>query len=293
MLSITDIFENYKSYIESNSPVHFAGLCKRVKNNPESARAEAVIFSMLYSNGLTVENHEDPSHGGPDFICRSNAYNFFVEVSCLQINSVVKSSSIPNEALKKSAAFTYNLITNLLRSKASSKVKQLSSKKLPRILAITTEHSSADILMGSMAAESLLVSDQKIAVTLNQSESAFELFSDLKESVFFRFSANGSIEPCRQSISAILLVQIFPTECRVVGILNPVPSVEFDIQLLPNIPFVRVNSWPIQQNRIKTEWVIHDPDPRRFFYTFGLRTTNKTTLINRICKRIKRAQGGF
>ncbi len=123
--------------------------------------------------------------------------------------------------------------------------------------------------MGSMAAESLLVSDQKIVVTINQPNPDSELVTDLRESVFFRFSANGTIEPCRQSISAILLVQIFDDECRVVGILNPMPSVEFAISLLPSMPFVRVNPWPIQQNRIFTEWTIHNPGPKRFYYTFG------------------------
>ncbi len=94
-----------------------------MKNNVESARAEAVIFSMLRSNKLKVENYEDPSHGGPGFICKSNSHSFLVEVSCLEVDSVAKNSGIPNEIPKESVASTYNLITNLLRTKASSKTK--------------------------------------------------------------------------------------------------------------------------------------------------------------------------
>jgi len=265
MFSIAKILENYKLHLKSESTDRFKMFCVLAKSNPESARAEAVVFSMLNSNRLQVENHEDVSSGGPDFICRSNENNFLVEVSCLDTNSVAKESNIPNDISTQAGASTYNAITRLLRRKSSSKARQLSNQPLPRILAITTEHSAGDILLDGLAAERLLASDPKISVHLAQSNPITELTTDLKESVFFRFSQDGKVESCRESISALLLVSIAKNSCTVLGVLNPEPAIKFDIELLPSIPFIRISPWPIEENRIHTEWVVNSPEPKKFF----------------------------
>ena len=74
---------------------------------------------------------------------------------------------------------------------------------MPRILAITSEHVAADVLLGPHGAEALLTSDTKIEVSIDKSIDKVEEATDLKDSVFFRFK-NGVIEPCKQSISGIL-----------------------------------------------------------------------------------------
>jgi len=68
------------------------------------------------------------------------------------------------------------------------------------------------------------------------------LTTDLGEALFLRFK-NGVVEPCRQSISALLLVHLDETACHIVGLLHPEPAIPFPITHLPTIPFGALN-WP-------------------------------------------------
>ena len=160
------------------------------------------------------------------------------------------------------------MITHMLRTKASEKAPQLSGYKMARVLFITCEHVAADVLLGPHSAETVLVSETKIAVPISTGEPTNEevhLITDLKDSVFFRFK-NGGVEPCRQSISAIILLGIFAEKCFAVGILHPDPQYVFAIGLLPSVPFLRMKRWPPESRSIETEWVIHSPKPAECYH---------------------------
>lgn len=153
----------------------------------------------------------------------------------------------------------------MLRTKVSSKAAQLSGNNIPRILIITSEHIGADFLLGPHAAEILLTSDTKIKVPIGKQIRNVGLTTDLKDSVFFRFK-NGSLESCRRSISAILLISIFDDKSLIVGILHPDPQYVFPIKLLPSVPFIRMKRWIPENNNIETEWVISKPKAEKFYH---------------------------
>ena len=154
------------------------------------------------------------------------------------------------------------MITREIRSQASSKVKQLSKYKCARLLIIVSYHSGANHLLGDHAAELLLTDEQGLAFS-----PAFE-DDDCKEPYPFTTCANtlffesreGVLSVKRESISAIWLVAMFQGTKQIIGVLNPQPNYDFQYKLFPSVPFVRIKEWPIENNRIKTEWICNMPN---------------------------------
>jgi len=267
MILTAEIIESYKCFLEVKYPTHYKSYCTRLKNKPESAKAEAVTFSILRSNFDDVKLAEDISKGGADFFCSLNDVQFIVEVTCIEAESVVTQSDWKNKVhtTPNKNAFFFRMITHMLRTKVSSKASQLSGYNIPRILMITCEHMGADFLLGPRGAEVLLASDTEIKVPIGQPIRKVGLTTDLKNSVFFRFN-NGSLESCRKSISAILLISIFEDKSLIVGILHPDPQYVFPIALFPTVPFIRIKRWPPENNKIEIEWVIDTPKAEKFYY---------------------------
>jgi hypothetical protein len=265
MASPTDVIESYKTFLEVKYPANYERYCDRLKSDPESAKAEAVTFSFLRSNFGDVKVAEDISTGGADFFCKSNEFEFIAEVTCLEAESVATQSGLKNEVPQDGSAGWFSMITHKLRTKASTKTRQLSGHDFPRILVITCEHFNSDVLLGPMGAESLLTSDTKIAVPIDKPIDKAGLITELKDSVFFK-SRNGELESCRRSISAILLFSILADKSLIVGILHPDPNYEFPIRILPSVPFLKMKKWPPENNLIETEWIINEPKAKEFYH---------------------------
>jgi hypothetical protein len=264
-VSTADIIDSYKLFLNVKYPKHFQAYCQRLKNNLESAKAEAITFSFLRSTSVDVKLAEDLSTGGVDFLAKSNHEEFIVEVKCLEAEAVAARSGWKNEVPEDGCGGSFAMITHMLRTKASGKAAQLLGHSIPRILAITCEHVAADALLGPHGAETLLTSDTMIEVPIGTPVDKVNLITDLKDSVFFR-SKNGQFQSCRRSISAILLLSIFADKSLVVGILNPDPVHNFPIKILPSIPFLRMRKWPPKNNMLETEWVIYKPKAEAFYH---------------------------
>jgi len=95
--------------------------------------------------------------------------------------------------------------------------------------------------------------------------------TDLAESVFFRPKKDeNGFEPCRQSISALLLASIQEDKTKVMGLLHPDPAKPLDISMLSHIPFLRAANWPFESGEIITEWVIKSPKGFEVLHTFPI-----------------------
>lgn len=261
----TEIIESYKLFLEVKYPNHFKNYCRRLKDQPEGAKAEAVTFSIFRSKFDLVQVAEDLSKGGADFFCKTNDVEIVSEVTCLEAEAVAAQSGWKNEIPEDGSAGFFGMITKMLRTKASGKASQLSGHSCPRILVITCEHIASDILLGTHGAETLLTSDTMIETLINKPIEKSSIVTDLNNSVFFRYK-NGKFESCRQSISGILLFSIYTDRTLGVGILHPDPQYKLKTNLFPSIPFLRMMEWPPKNNRIETEWVIHKPRAKEMYH---------------------------
>ena len=274
MCSIENVIDSHKRFLAAKYPRHSQNYCHRLKDQPESGRAEAIASHFLRVRCGDVWIEEDPKKGGVDFRCRSkNGTEFVSEVTCLKTESVARRSKLENEFPEVGFGGTFDLITDRLFWKVLSKEDQVSGYGCPQILIITSEHTGSNILLGDAGAEFLLTGDQIIVERVDNLGNSSKLenvnsATNLKNAVFFRLK-NGKLESCRRSISAILLFSISPdgTYSEIVGLLHPDPIYKFPISTFPSVPFLKLKQWPLTNGRIETEWVIdEDPKPDKFYH---------------------------
>ena len=142
--------------------------------------------------------------------------------------------------------------------------RQQSKWRMPRVLAIVSSHIGADALLSSpLAAESVLVSDGKISQPLGGGAASW--ITDLKSSAFLKGDpSTGKITAQRPTISAVLLISVAGDRSSVLGILHPEPRYPLNIDAFPEIPFVKIRRWPIENGAIEIDWVVGQPSGRVF-----------------------------
>jgi hypothetical protein len=254
---VNEVVIRYHRYLKRNGLLgHLNQYSKREKADPSSAEAEAVMFSWLRAEERNPSLNEDISHGGPDFICTLQAgEQFHLEVTSLDKEAVARKSSLPNEIHGLSGG-AFSLVTEKLKSKAKDKAKQLAGKTIPGVLAITSDHLFASMVMDQLAADYLMTSETQLVHPLDGS--LHYMATDLKNAVFHQdtgiLNASGTpvIKPSLQSIAAILLVAIDLAALHVVGLLNTEAVRPFDPAWLPGVPFVKGT---VYGGKIRTEWV--------------------------------------
>ena len=274
--SITRVIESHKRFLETNHKEHLRPYCRRLKHQPESARAEAIAsyFFRVKCDDVEVEEDLAEGKGGVDFRCKSrDGAEFVCEVTCLKTESAASQSKLINEFPQDGFGGPFAMTTHSLRRKVVNKAGQMSGYCCPRILVITCEHWMSDVLVGQAGAEFLLTSEPEIVEDpidnpgYTGKKRDIDATTDLQHSVFFRLR-NGKLESCRRSISAILLFSISPdkTSSNVVGLRHPDPVYKFANWPLPSVPFLRLKNWPLVDNKIEKEWVICEPKPEKFYH---------------------------
>jgi hypothetical protein len=270
--SIQELVKAYLLFLEVCYRDHLKPFEDTLGSDPDAAKAEAVVFSWLRLQRHRPNLAESPGVGGVDYLCTPEARGpFLVEVTHLNRDAVVQRSGWPDEL--SDVARTFGQITPNLWSKARAKAPQLAGHEVPRVLAICLSHIGASVLLDRLAAQWLMISEPKIELplTLTGEPKPARHVTDLRNAAFFK-PQDGAIVPVRQSISAILLIAIWEDQLEVVGMLHPEPAVPFDYHSLGDVPFLRVQ-WPIVADEIRTEWVIANPSPGRYYH-------RKVTLTN-------------
>jgi hypothetical protein len=230
-------------------------------SDPKAAEAEAVVFSVLWSEKRHPDVFENNSAGGPDFRCDpSPSDSFLVEVTSLDSKAVSDRSKLPLE-LNGPGGQAFRLITEKLCSAAQSKAAQLGGRGMPGVLAITSSYDFAGLLMDRGAAEYLMTSAPHITVPLGSTGKSGNLETDLRNAVFCQpgildASGNQMFVTRYRSIAAILLVTIGVRETEIVGLLHPDAAHPFNPQLFPAVPYVRFAQWPLISSNISTEWIL-------------------------------------
>ena len=250
---LDDVVKSYLDYLLT-LPEHRKQFVQRLKSHPPGARAEAAMFAFLRAEGCDPILNEDPGEGGADFCCRQPD-RFVVEVTSLEdivlAENAGTSVELPGDG--EGAALDMVAVLKLVRTTASRKAPQLANYPVPRMLAICSQYWGTSMFFGPGGASELMYGGSaiKVPVSGNGPAGSAELTTDLGEALFLRFNKDGSVEACRKSISALLLVHLDETACHIVGLLHPEPAIPFPITHLPTIPFGAVN-WP--GTTLEIEW---------------------------------------
>jgi hypothetical protein len=245
--------DSYVNFLQEHSAGHHRQFLKRRTDNPHAARAEAVVFSWLRSDGFGPKPFEDLSTGGADFKCfRPGAQEFMLEVTSLDPEAVATRTQTPVEVTDGISGGFYDDDIRKLKSVVSCKADQLKDYPTPRVLAITSSDHLSGVQLGRQSAKALL------GFKYLTSEPNFQ------NSVFTMRGANGDITPRLRSVSAVLLISLSTNPIEMVGFLHPDPVRPLDPRTFPDVPFVRITNWPLSPDReVEIEWTLGRPEQKQ------------------------------
>lgn len=230
-----------------------------LKDQPEPALCEAFLREFLSDHVDELHSAEDRSNGGPDFLCTRGKRRFYVESTCLTVDSVFKKTGLTYHAR---TACAYNLLTPLFFGACVEKAGQCSKRSdAPCLLAISTLHHAASALcFGDVEVEWILISEPDIRCTINTrtGQPVGEPYeaTDMRLSAFLRPGREGlgPIESARRSISGLLLCGFGIRPPAVRGVLNTQAVRRLDRCLLPEIPFCRLVEEDDDET-LRVEWL--------------------------------------
>lgn len=232
--------ESHSQWLMQFGDNHFQKWNKLRNNNIEAAICEVLTKKFLSDNQVSIKPND--LNGGPDFSCHKKGQGFYVEVTCLEKQTVTKATAL--EDTPESDTGSFGLLTRPIFSLIKNKTPQCSGLEAPCLLAIGTLHFRAGTLcFDKHAAENLLTGTPKITVNFDTikgraSGEPYET-TELADSAFVRNQRNntGQMEYARNPISGLLLCQFASRPKFVIGLLHPNPNYDFNRSLLTNIQF--------------------------------------------------------
>ena len=224
------MLQSYSEYLRNVRPENAKRFDLLRISDREAAITEAVVFGILQGFNVDPQIHDQPNSGGPDFICRAYCGPlaprqpgdcFVVEATSLDPFAVTDRSHIANEVLEDIRGAAFGLVTRNICNKAKAKDTQLANYPMPRVLAIASSDAGVAKLFNNTTAMWALVSEPHWRHEIGSHTVDMVEYADLESSLFIRPGPEGTIVPCRQSISAILLVAVYGGQSEIWGILHP------------------------------------------------------------------------
>jgi len=245
-------------------------LYRQGQDNREGAIAEAVAWSILKNQCDSVDLMEKPGMGGADFVCWSRGYQFAIEVTNISREAAEYQTELQEGAV---GPRMYRQMPSKIRGKIRGKLGQSrGTDSCPLIVCVSTLHFDASrACMGRRAVEWAMTSPPMISVSISHGGSNGEFepeplqVTECACSVFLsppesdvageHVTARASYEP----ISGFILggFGLAFDDIRLYGALNPVARSKFDLQALPNVPFMLFDQWP-PKDELTCRWSISE-----------------------------------
>lgn len=256
-----DVIESHISWLKGFSKERSGKWQILLNADPEAAICEACVRDILSEYVDTIQPNEDLSQGGPDFLCKQDSDYFYVEVTCISIDSASKATELVHPTPFNPDASCYRHLTKRILDELRNKTPQCMNLDQPCILAIGTLHSQAGVLcMDEHAAEENLTGTSFVTAHIDTRtgrmiREPYEA-TDLRDSSFVRLgkSTTVSIEEARKTISAILLCALWHDPSRTIGLLHPNPNNKFRRELLPEIQFGKLKDC-YDEGVFEVEWI--------------------------------------
>lgn len=235
------------NWIEQFDNRHARAWAHRYNDDPQGAMCEAMYWGVLSDCGVEVWPNADLEGGkpGPDFKCRKDGCDFYVEVTCIRIETASSATGLRHVLDPKHGASAYAPLNEAIFNECVSKTRQCSGLDAPCVLAVGTFHLEASVLcFRKHFVEQLLTGKAMIAwyPNLGHGRPSDETWQEtaFDKASFVRLSRLQGLEHCRKPISALLVGGFGCTSPRVLGLIHPNPVREFRFEQLDCIPFCQL-----------------------------------------------------
>jgi hypothetical protein len=241
-------------------PLHAKHWRQLYLDDHEAAMCEATFWAVLADCGVQVKPNTDLTGQTqtPDFACRKNGTKFYVEVTCIRIDTATDETGLDPFPQIASHAGHYALLNKAIFFECKNKTPQCANLDAPCIVAVGTFHPQASCrAVRRLGVEWLVTGEARIAVQFNRQAGRgvgrpYQI-TRYDWAAFAGVSQLAAVEPKRQPISALLIGGFGCTPLNVLGALHPNPVREFDAALLHRIPFCRKAESP--DGIEATEWI--------------------------------------
>jgi len=258
----THLIKLFVKWIEQFDIRHARNWAKLYKVDPEPAMCEATFWGVLTDCGVTVEPNTDLDHGQPrpDFRCSKDGHVFYVEATCIHIETASRQTRLDHLPDFKKGGQWYGKLNDAIFNECRNKTPQCSDLDAPCLLGIGTFHRKASVLcIKKTFKEWLLAGEANIGwdVNVQTGEPASDLYQVThgKAAAFIRPDKDtGSIEHARCPISALLVGGFGVKPPSLFGLLHPRPVRVFDHRLMDRIRFCRLAT-DYESGLMSTEWL--------------------------------------
>lgn len=240
---LQQLADEHRQWLSEFDPQYLVNWDRLFNADDEAAMTEAAVRRLLQVHGVTVEPNEDLTGTGQsvDFRCAREASIFFVEVT-----RISKAKATATTGIDEEPGFSaYGPMNDAIFEACRKKARQCSSADGPVLLAIGTWHAIAAMAtFRKFELGMLLTGETKLSWNVDvstghqigDSYQTTELFS----AAFLRPDPTQEVDFARNSIAGLLFVANAIREKKTLGIIHPNPAREFDVSLLPDIEFGRV-----------------------------------------------------
>lgn len=237
--------DEHRQWLSQFDPQYLANWEKLYAADYEAALTEAGVRRLLQRHEVTVEPNEKLTGacGGPDFCCTAGEWHFYVEVTCISIDTAERKSGI-EVGPREFSPFNLMGMTEAIFAECQNKAPQCANLDGPALVAVGTFHSTAAMVgFDKVLVNCVLTGKTKMAWDINiqtGEESETYQVTELKAAAFLRPDKAQEVDFARNSISGVLLCAVGLGSMRTLGVLHPNPARPFDPALLPKIEFGQV-----------------------------------------------------
>ena len=228
------VLDKFIRWIEQFDQRHARMWARLYKADPEAAMCEAMYWGVLTDCGVEVKPNADldTRQAAPDFVCQKDDHKFYVEVTCIRIDTATEHSSLDD--LPTDGAGWYRPLNDAIFKEVVSKTRQCAKLDAACVLAVGTFHYQASVsCVRKTFVEWLLTGETSLAWHFDprRGRAVGEPFETtrLKSATFVRPSNLVGVEPARQSISALLVAGFGCKPPNILGAIHPHPVRELNL----------------------------------------------------------------
>jgi hypothetical protein len=255
---VRDLKIEHRKWLSAFSPQY---LRNWEKIDDEAAMCEAAVRRLIQRNGITIEPNEDLTGAKPrpDFRCLHPRQPFYVEVTCLSVETTTKQTGLVPSPEGRTRPAPFSPLNDSIFNACKGKAAQCRNLDHPTLVAVGTWHDLASMLCINKPMLSMLLTGQTMMswnIDVESGRQAGETYqtTELYSATFLRRDNNEGIGDARGSISGLLVCGFGIDPPKILGVLNPNSARPFDPQLLPEIEFCQMRL-DRQKGELYPTWV--------------------------------------
>jgi len=230
-------------------------------NDIEAGAMEAAVWAILNANEVCVEPFDDIADGlsKPDFRCEKEGRLFYAEATCMRVEQVAEDTGLPVRFDPSGKPRQFGLLTTRLFNEVRAKTRQCSGLEAPCLVFVGTFHWHAScVCVDPHFVQDLLTGSTGISIPfdpdLGHAVGEGYLSTSLANSAFIRWAEGSGVEHARVPISAVVVCGLGRHPPNVYGALHPEPAHVFDPELLPHLPFCRLEPG-YESGSLNVSWI--------------------------------------